>query len=239
VSNKSLRQFSRTLGIWTKLCVAVRTLIVARKSPVAILGSGKVRDRSHVQVYAFIGYGLPNKAIAGRTYPQDSRCLPCAGIRTSHLRKRTSRLQQTPPAEVTVKEQDCFAFLRDQRTSQSSPSLSARRQEPEGAPDRATRRKRNHHRWIDTTILTLGTGSRSSCKSRSRNRNLGPTPAGHQAPVVQLRSIAQTGYCPWCRRLHTLTVQPAHCWTPRVFSDWFAAALTRRASPCEPVCSSR
>jgi hypothetical protein len=47
MGSKALRQFSKTLGIWMKLCIAKRTLVVARKSPVAILGSGEVRDYFH------------------------------------------------------------------------------------------------------------------------------------------------------------------------------------------------
>jgi len=49
VGSKGDRHFPEILGIWTKLCFAKGTFIVARKSPIAVFGCAKVRFFSHTQ----------------------------------------------------------------------------------------------------------------------------------------------------------------------------------------------
>src|SRR5260370_10388444 len=49
VGSKGGRYFSNDLGIWTKFCLAMGALIVARKSPIAVLGCREVDIFPHAQ----------------------------------------------------------------------------------------------------------------------------------------------------------------------------------------------
>ncbi len=56
MASKEECHFTKLIGIWTKLCRAKATFIVARESPIAVFGWGEVRDSSHAQVYALSNF---------------------------------------------------------------------------------------------------------------------------------------------------------------------------------------
>jgi hypothetical protein len=62
MGSKEDREFSKVLGVWTtKFCFAKGTLIVTRKSSIALLACGKVCLITHAQVYASFCESSPQR----------------------------------------------------------------------------------------------------------------------------------------------------------------------------------